>query len=202
GIELPRRVFAHGFLFDRGKKMSKSDGTAIDPLAFAETYGLDQMRYFLCREFTYGQDGSYSHEAVVTRINADLANELGNLAQRSLSMVAKNLGGVVPTPGELTQEDRALLGRLEPLLEESRTHIDGQQISVYLEGLWAVLGETNRYFSAQQPWVLRTSDPERMATVLSVTLEGVRTGATLGPPGRPAGAGRPATHARLAGGAA
>ena len=198
GIELPRRVFAHGFLFDRGKKMSKSDGTAIDPLAFAETYGLDQMRYFLCREFTYGQDGSYSHEAVVTRINADLANELGNLAQRSLSMVAKNLGGVVPTPGGLTQEDRALLGRLEPLLEESRTHIDGQQISVYLEGLWAVLGETNRYFSAQQPWVLRTSDPERMATVLSVTLEVVRTVATLVQPVMPTAAGRLLTQLGLA----
>jgi len=104
----------------------------------------------------------------------------------------------VPTPGELTQEDRALLGRLEPLLEESRTHIDGQQISVYLEGLWAVLGETNRYFSAQQPWVLRTSDPERMATVLSVTLEVVRTVATLVQPVMPTAAGRLLTQLGLA----
>lgn len=189
GIALPKRIFAHGFLFDKGKKMSKSDGTAIDPLAFAERYGLDQMRYFLCREFTYGQDGSYSHEAVVARINADLANELGNLAQRSLSMVAKNLDGVVPAPGELTEEDRALLARLEPLLPAAREHIDGQQISAYLEELWSVLGETNRYFSAQQPWVLRKTDPARMATVLSVTLEVVRVVATLVQPVMPTAAG-------------
>lgn len=190
GIELPKRVFIHGFLYDKGKKLSKSDGGFVDPLAFAETYGLDQMRYFLCREFTYGQDGSYSHEAVVTRINADLANELGNLAQRSLSMVAKNLDGVVPTPGEHTDDDRALLARLEPLLEVAREHIDGQQISAYLEELWSVLGETNRYFSAQEPWVLRKTDPARMATVLSVTLEVVRAVGILVQPVMPTAAGR------------
>lgn len=189
GIELPRRVFAHGFLFDRGKKMSKSDGTAIDPLAFAATYGLDQMRYFLCREFTYGQDGSYSHEAVVTRINADLANELGNLAQRSLSMVAKNLDGVVPAFTDPTGDDQELLALLEPLLGSARRHIDAQQISVYLESLWSVLGETNRYFSAQQPWVLRKTDPERMATVLGVTLEVLRVVAILVQPVMPTSAG-------------
>jgi methionyl-tRNA synthetase len=190
GIELPQRVFIHGFLYDQGKKLSKSDGGFVDPLDFAAQYGLDQMRYFLCREFTYGNDGSYSHDAVVTRINADLANELGNLAQRSLSMVAKNLDGVVPTPGDLTEEDRALVALLTPLLDVSREHIDGQQLSRYLESLWEVLAETNRYFSAQQPWVLRTSDPARMATVLSVTLEVVRVVATLVQPVMPTSAGR------------
>lgn len=190
GIELPKRVFIHGFLYDKGKKLSKSDGGFIDPLDFAAQYGLDQMRYFLCREFTYGNDGSYSHEAVVTRINADLANELGNLAQRSLSMVAKNCDGVVPTPGARTDEDAALLARLTPLLERAREHIDGQQISRYLEVLWDVLAETNRYFSAQQPWVLRIQDPARMATVLFVTLEVVRTVTTLVQPVMPTAAGR------------
>ncbi|MFV0426772.1 MAG: methionine--tRNA ligase [Beutenbergiaceae bacterium] len=189
GIELPKRVFAHGFLFDRGKKMSKSEGTAVDPLAFAQQYGLDQMRYFLCREFTYGQDGSYSHEAVVTRINADLANELGNLAQRSLSMIAKNCDGAVPTPGAFSDADQQLLDRLPPLLGATRAHIEGQQLSSYLEELWAVLAETNRYFSAQQPWVLRKEDPARMATVLYVTAEVVRVVATLVQPVMPQAAG-------------
>ncbi|EUA01264.1 methionyl-tRNA synthetase [Mycobacterium kansasii 824] len=99
GIELPRKVFAHGFLHNRGEKMSKSVGNVIDPVALIQAYGVDQVRYFLLREVPFGQDGSYSDEAIVTRINTDLANELGNLAQRSLSMVAKNLGGVVPEPG-------------------------------------------------------------------------------------------------------
>ncbi|MFV0254199.1 MAG: methionine--tRNA ligase [Beutenbergiaceae bacterium] len=190
GVELPRRVFAHGFLFDRGKKMSKSDGTAIDPLAFADQYGLDQMRYFLCREFSYGQDGSYSHEAVVTRINADLANELGNLAQRSLSMIAKNCDGVIPAPASFTDEDQGLLDLLPPLLPATRAHIEAQQLSLYLEELWSVLAQTNRYFSAQQPWVLRKQDPARMATVLYVTAEVVRTVATLVQPVTPDAAGK------------
>ena len=99
GIELPKRVFAHGFLFNRGEKMSKSVGNVVDPFALVEHYGLDQVRYFFLREVPFGQDGSYSHEAIVNRINADLANDLGNLAQRSLSMIAKNCDGVVPARG-------------------------------------------------------------------------------------------------------
>lgn len=97
GIELPRRIFAHGFLHNRGEKMSKSVGNIVDPVALAEALGVDQVRYFLLREVPFGQDGSYSDEAIVTRINTDLANELGNLAQRSLSMVAKTLTAGCPT---------------------------------------------------------------------------------------------------------
>ena len=99
GIEVPRRIFSHGFLFNRGEKMSKSVGNVIDPFALADAYGVDPLRYFLLREVPFGQDGNYSHEAIVTRINADLANDLGNLAQRSLTMVARNFGGVLPKPG-------------------------------------------------------------------------------------------------------
>ena len=110
GIELPRRVFAHGFLLNRGEKMSKSVGNVVDPVEPRSTRSaLDQVRYFLLREVPFGQDGSYSEEAIISRINADLANELGNLAQRSLSMVAKNLDGIVPTPGDFTADDAALL---------------------------------------------------------------------------------------------
>ncbi|RUZ54634.1 methionine--tRNA ligase, partial [Mesorhizobium sp. M7A.F.Ca.US.003.02.2.1] len=105
GIELPKRVFAHGFLFNRGEKMSKSVGNVVDPFAMVEHYGLDQVRYFFLREVPFGNDGSYSHDAIVNRTNADLANGLGNLAQRSLSMIAKNCGGVVPQRGELTDAD-------------------------------------------------------------------------------------------------
>lgn len=196
GLPLPTRVFAHGFLYAGGRKMSKSDGTAASPLEFAERYGLDATRYFLTREFSYGQDGSYSHEAVVSRINADLANELGNLAQRSLSMVAKNLGGQVPELGELTAEDEALLARAATLLETARGHIEVQALHLYLEALWSMLGETNRYFSAQQPWKLKEDLP-RMGTVLRVTMEVVRTVATLVQPVMPTSAGAMLTQLGL-----
>lgn len=174
GIELPQRVFVHGFLFNKGEKMSKSVGNVVDPLEMVEKYGLDQLRFFLLREISYGQDGSYSHEAIATRINADLANELGNLAQRSLTMVAKNLDGLAPAPGEFTEDDLALLAQADALLEKVRAEFDVQALHLALEAIWHVLGETNRYFSAQEPWVLRKTDPARMATVLYVTLEVVR----------------------------
>ena len=101
GIEVPRRIFSHGFLFNRGEKMSKSVGNVIDPFALCDAYGVDQVRYFFLREVPFGQDGNYSHEAIVNRINADLANDLGNLAQRSLTMIARQLGGVLPKPARV-----------------------------------------------------------------------------------------------------
>ncbi|NLU82657.1 methionine--tRNA ligase [Rhodococcus sp. HNM0569] len=174
GIELPERVFVHGFLYNKGEKMSKSVGNIVDPIAMVEQYGLDAVRFFLLREISYGQDGSYSHDAIVTRINADLANELGNLAQRSLSMVAKNCNGAVPIPGPLSGADEALLVQADALVDTVRAHMDVQALHLALEAMWSVLGETNRYFSAQEPWVLRKTDPARMETVLYVTLEVVR----------------------------
>src|SRR5204863_3253490 len=116
GIELPRKVFVHGFLLNRGEKMSKSVGNVVDPLNLIDHFGLDQVRYFLLREVPFGQDGSYSEDAIIGRINADLANEFGNLAQRSLSMVNKNLGAAVPTPGDFTDEDRDMLATADALL--------------------------------------------------------------------------------------
>lgn len=179
GIELPERVFAHGFLFNKGEKMSKSVGNVVDPHALIAEYGLDALRFFLLREVSFGQDGSYSHEAIVGRINADLANELGNLAQRSLSMINKNCAGTVPTPGPFTPDDEALLARADGLLATSRRHVGDQALHLYLEAIWEVLAETNRYFSAQEPWKLKASDPERMGTVLYVTAEVVRQVALL-----------------------
>src|SRR6478735_2170965 len=158
GIELPRRVFAHGFINVKGEKMSKSVGNVVDPAALLDEFGLDQVRYFLLREVPFGQDGSYSDEAIVGRINTDLANEMGNLAQRSLSMVNKNLGGAVPQPGGFSAEDRELLAVADALLPKVRAHFDAPAMHLALEAVWLMLGAANRYFSAQEPWVLRKSD--------------------------------------------
>ncbi|OZF56569.1 methionine--tRNA ligase [Rhodococcus sp. 14-2470-1a] len=190
GIELPKRVFVHGFLNNKGEKMSKSVGNVVDPFALVDEFGLDPLRFFLLREVSYGQDGSYSAEAIVTRMNADLSNELGNLAQRSLTMVAKNLEGKVPTPGPFTTDDEALLARADALLEICRREFDVQALHTALEAIWSVLGETNRYFSQQEPWVLRKTDPDRMATVLYVTLEVLRIVGILVQPVMPGSAAR------------
>ncbi len=194
GIELPRKVFAHGFLHHRGEKMSKSVGNVVDPVALVETFGVDQVRYFLLREVPFGQDGNYTDEAIITRINTDLANELGNLAQRSLSMVAKNLGGVVPEPGELTSADTELLAAADGLMERVRASFDGQAMHLALEAIWLMLGEANKYFSAQQPWVLRKSESEadqaRFRTVLYTTCEAVRIAALLVQPVMPESTGK------------
>jgi len=174
GIELPKRVFAHGFLFNRGEKMSKSIGNVIDPIEMAHHYGVDQMRYFFLREVPFGQDGNYSHEAIVNRINADLANDFGNLAQRSLSMIAKNCDGKIPTPGEFTPEDEKILARADGLLAATRPHMDKQALHSVLAEIWAVVADANRYFAGQEPWALRKTDLARMGTVLYVTAEVIR----------------------------
>ncbi len=174
GLEAPQRVFGHGFLFNRGEKMSKSLGNVIDPFDLAATYGVDAIRYFFLREVSFGQDGSYSHDAIVSRINADLANDLGNLAQRSLSMIAKNLDGVVPEPGPLSAEDEAMLAQTDALLAKSREAMETQAIHQYLNAVWAVVADANRYFAAAAPWALRKTDPARMGTVLWVTAEVIR----------------------------
>ncbi len=179
GIELPKRIFGHGFLFNRGEKMSKSLGNVIDPSSMVEHYGLDQVRYFFLREVPFGQDGSYSHEAIVNRTNADLANDLGNLAQRSLSMIAKNCGGVVPARGELADADKAILGQASEALAIARKAMAEQGIHHALAAIFAVVAEANRYFAAQEPWALKKTDPARMETVLWVTAETIRRVAIL-----------------------
>jgi methionyl-tRNA synthetase len=155
---------------------------------------VDQVRYFFLREVPFGQDGSYSEEAIISRTNADLANELGNLAQRSLSMIAKNLGGIVPTPGDFTTDDTELLAAADGLLDRIRADFDAQAMHLALEAIWLMLGAANRYFSAQQPWVLRKSESEadqvRFATVLYATCEVVRIAALLVQPVMPESAGK------------
>jgi methionyl-tRNA synthetase len=174
GLPLPKRVFGHGFLFNRGEKMSKSVGNVIDPISMIKQYGVDQVRYFFLREVPFGQDGNYNHEAIVNRINADLANDLGNLAQRSLSMIARNCGGSVPRYGNFTEADKTLLGAAYALIEETRAHHETQAINKALDAIWRVIGDTNRYFASEQPWALAKTDPQRMATVLYITVEVLR----------------------------
>jgi methionyl-tRNA synthetase len=185
GIPVQKRVFAHGFLFSRGEKMSKSVGNVVDPFNLADQYGVDQIRYFFLREVPFGQDGNYNHEAMVARINADLANDLGNLAQRSLSMIAKQLGGVLPEPGEFTDNDREILAEADAMLAASRTAMATQQIHQWLNVVWSVVAEANRYFAGEAPWALAKTDPDRQKTVLYVTAEVVRQVAILTQPVMP-----------------
>ncbi|MGI9482524.1 MAG: methionine--tRNA ligase [Hyphomicrobiales bacterium] len=185
GIPVPKRVFAHGFLFNKGEKMSKSVGNVIDPFSLVKTYGVDQTRYFFMREVPFGQDGNYSHEAIVARINADLANDLGNLAQRSLSMIFKNCDGVIPQPGALLQQDSDILSAADGLLPEIRPFQDKQELHKSLEAIWRIVADANRYFAGEEPWALKKTDPERMGTVLYVTAELVRQVAILVQPYMP-----------------
>jgi methionyl-tRNA synthetase len=182
GIALPHRVFGHGFLFNRGEKMSKSVGNVIDPFTLADHYGVDQLRYFFLREVPFGQDGNYSHEAIVNRVNADLANDLGNLAQRCLSMIAKNCAGRVPSPGDLLPSDSALLDLADNLVWRARDAMYEFALHTMLADMWGVIAEANRYFAAEEPWKLKKSDPARMETVLYVTAEVVRQIAILAQP--------------------
>ena len=174
GVALPKRVFGHGFLFNRGEKMSKSIGNVIDPFALADTYGVDQLRYFFLREVAFGQDGSYNHEAIVNRINADLANDLGNLAQRSLSMIARNCDGRVPALGPLSREDQTLLAEADALPARARAAMDQLAPHVALADIWSVVSAANRYFASEEPWVKRKAAPDRFSTILYVTLETLR----------------------------
>jgi len=190
GIEVPRRIFSHGFLFNRGEKMSKSVGNVIDPFALADAYGVDPLRYFLLREVPFGQDGNYSHEAIVGRINADLANDLGNLAQRSLSMVARALGGVLPKPGALQASDQTLLAAADALISKARDAMTTQQLHQVLNAVWAVVAEANRYFAGEAPWALAKTDPQRQCTVLYVTAEVLRQVSILILPFMPTAAGK------------
>jgi methionyl-tRNA synthetase len=182
GLPLPKRVFGHGFLFNRGEKMSKSVGNVIDPFDLADTYGVDQLRYFFMREVPFGQDGNYSHEAIISRINADLANDLGNLAQRSLSMIAKNCGSLVPQAGEFTQADQDMLRLADGLPGKVRGAMADFALHTALSDIWAVVAEANRYFASQEPWVLRKTDPARMNAVLYVTAEVLRAVGILAQP--------------------
>jgi methionyl-tRNA synthetase len=190
GITPPRRIFAHGWWTNEGQKISKSLGNVIDPYELIQTYGLDPMRYFMLREVPFGNDGDFSRTAMIHRINGELANGLGNLAQRSLSMINKNCGAAVPKCGMLTEADRALLGKAEALLGQVRVEMDAEAFHKALDHLWFVIAAGNRYVDEQAPWALKKTDPPRMETVLYVLAEVLRHLAILIQPFMPASMGR------------
>ncbi len=174
GIALPKQVFGHGFLLSRGEKMSKSVGNVVDPMVLAQRFGVDALRYFLLREVPFGQDGSYSAEAIVNRANAELANSFGNLAQRTLSMVFKNLDGNVPPPGEAA-EDLDLQARVATAVDlEIPRAFEAFAFSQGLEAWMRAVFACNAYVDAMAPWALRKSDPKRMAEVLGTLVGCVR----------------------------
>ncbi len=174
GLAPPRRVFANGWWTVEGQKMSKSLGNVIPPSQLVDTYGVDPVRYFLLRELPFGHDGDFSHRAMVGRLNSDLANDLGNLAQRVLVMIHRDCGAVMPEAGALEAPDRALLGLAAGLLETVRNHMAEQAFHLALEAIWKLVAEANRYIDEQAPWALRRTDAVRMRTVLYTLAETIR----------------------------
>jgi methionyl-tRNA synthetase len=179
GIPLPKRMFGHGWLLSRGQKMSKSGGNVVDPGRLVQAFGVDELRYFLLREVPFGQDGSYSPEAIVTRCNADLANGLGNLAQRCLSIVAKACGGRVPARGKFSADDDKLLFDLGFAERVAIEAMEELAIHRAIEAIWRGVAAANVYFSEQAPWQVRKSDPARADTILYAAAEAVRRLAIL-----------------------
>ncbi|MCC7284212.1 MAG: methionine--tRNA ligase, partial [Acetobacteraceae bacterium] len=179
GLAPPRRVFAHGWWTVEGQKMSKSLGNVIDPVTLVSTWGLDPVRYFLLREVPFGNDGDFSRAAIARRLNVELANDLGNLAQRTLAFVSRNAGGVVPAPGIRSEDDATLLASAAALLAELRAALDRQAFHEALEAIWVVVRAANAYIDRQAPWALRKTDPVRMGSVLWVLLETIRKLAIL-----------------------
>lgn len=181
-ITPPKRIFAHGWWTNEGQKISKSLGNVIDPYELITQYGLDQVRYFLMREVPFGNDGDFSHQAMVARINNDLANDFGNLAQRCLSMIYKNCDGAIPEPGPLQEADQNLLDATDAILPAMRKALNNQAYHRALEAIWRVVGYANRYVDEMAPWVLRKTDTSRMKSVLYVLADVIRQLAILTQP--------------------
>jgi methionyl-tRNA synthetase len=186
GLPVPKRITSNGWWLMDGEKMSKSLGNVVEPRALANIFGLDPIRYFLLREKPFGADGSLSHAAIISRVNVDLANDLGNLAQRSLSLIARNCGAVLPAQGPATEDDAALLEAANALPDLLRGHIDQQTFHDGLEDVWKVIRAANGYIDRQAPWALNKTDKTRMGAVLRVLADTLRVVATLLQPFMPA----------------
>lgn len=174
----PNRIFAHGWWTHDGEKMSKSLGNVVDPFKLIDAYGLDPVRYFLMREIPFGQDGNYSDAALIGRTNSDLANDLGNLVQRVLSFIYKNVNGKISHPDQLLGEDQEMLAKATHLHEVLQNDMETQALQAYCQHIWEVIGAANRYVDAQRPWSLRKSenpqDHVRMGTILYVLADVIR----------------------------
>lgn len=179
-LPVPKRLFAHGWWTKDGEKISKSLGNVIDPMELVEKYGVDQTRFFLMSENNFGSDGDFSHEKMVQKCNTNLANELGNLCQRTLTLVFKNCDKAIPANiGALTDEDEALLAKARELRHTCGEAISTQAIQKYVSALISMIWDANKYIDTMEPWVLRKTDPERMKTVLYVIMEVLRYSAIM-----------------------
>ncbi len=179
GVPPPRRVYANGWWTVQGEKMSKSLGNVVEPRALADEFGLDAVRFFLLRELPYGNDGNMSRAALIRRMNVELANDLGNLAQRTLTLIARNCDGLLPAAGEATEEDAALRQAGAALAPAGGQALDVQAFGDALEEIWRVVRASNAYIDHAAPWALRRTDPARMASVLRVLADTLRVVATV-----------------------
>jgi methionyl-tRNA synthetase len=190
GLPVPKRIFAHGWWTVEGVKMSKSVGNVVDPFNLVAKYGLDPVRFFLLREVPFGNDGDFSEKTLISRMNIELANDLGNLAQRTLSLIARNCGGILPFAGTRTEDDAALLAAADALPAKLREQIDRQALHEALEETWRVIRAANSYIDRQAPWALKKTDPPRMCDVLRLLVDVLRPIATVLQPFMPASMGK------------
>jgi methionyl-tRNA synthetase len=190
GLPVPKRIFGHGWWTVEGEKMSKSVGNVVDPLALVNRFGVDAVRFFLLREVPFGNDGDFSERALISRMNGELANDLGNLCQRTVSLIARNLAGVLPDRGLPTDDDTETLARAAALPGLLRAAMERQALHEALEEVWKVIRAANAYIDRQAPWALKKTDPARMAEVLRVLVDVLRTVATMLSPFMPASAAR------------
>lgn len=174
-IPLPKTIFGHGWLLMDHEKMSKSKGNVIDPVALADEFGVDAIRYFLMREVSFGQDGNFSRRALIERINADLANDLGNLLHRTVAMIHRYRDGVIPQPGAATDLETDLQQLAAATAGDVDSHIESLELNAALSAIWKLIGRANKYVDEAEPWVLhRTGQTERLDTVLYNLAETLR----------------------------